>query len=33
VDGSTQAVVVTISVTVQSYTQTQTLRFYTHVNP
>jgi prepilin-type N-terminal cleavage/methylation domain-containing protein len=33
VDGSTQAVVATISVTVQSYTQTQTLRFYTHVNP
>jgi hypothetical protein len=33
VDGANQAVVATISVTVQSYTETQTLRFYTRVNP
>lgn len=34
-DGSPpyQTVVVTISITVQSYTQTQTLRFYPRVNP
>ena len=34
-DGSAphQTVVVTISITVQSYTQTQTLRFYPRVNP
>ena len=31
--GSHQMVVVTISVTVQSYTETQTLRFYPRVNP
>jgi prepilin-type N-terminal cleavage/methylation domain-containing protein len=31
--GSHQTVVVTISVTVQSYTQTQALRFYPRVNP
>ncbi|HEX9097402.1 MAG TPA: prepilin-type N-terminal cleavage/methylation domain-containing protein [Candidatus Dormibacteraeota bacterium] len=31
--GSHQTVVVTISVTVQSYTETQTLRFYPRVNP
>jgi prepilin-type N-terminal cleavage/methylation domain-containing protein len=34
-DGSAphQTVVVTISITVQSYTETQTLRFYPRVNP
>jgi type II secretory pathway pseudopilin PulG len=31
--GSHQTVVVTISVTIQSYTETQTLRFYPRVNP
>lgn len=31
--GSHQMVVVTISVTVQSYTETQVLRFYPRVNP
>jgi prepilin-type N-terminal cleavage/methylation domain-containing protein len=31
--GSHQIVVVTISVTVQSYTETQVLRFYPRVNP
>jgi prepilin-type N-terminal cleavage/methylation domain-containing protein len=31
--GSHQMVVVTISVTVQSYTETQALRFYPRVNP
>jgi prepilin-type N-terminal cleavage/methylation domain-containing protein len=33
IDGSSQTVVVTMSVTVQSYTQTQTFRFHTEVNP
>jgi len=33
VDASNQTVVVSISVTVQSYTETQTLRFYPRVNP
>ena len=34
-DGSTpnQTVVVTISITVQAYTETQTMRFYPRVNP
>ena len=31
--GPNQTVVVTISITVQSYTETQTLRFYPRVNP
>lgn len=33
VDAANQTVVVSISVKVQSYTETQTLRFYPHVNP
>jgi prepilin-type N-terminal cleavage/methylation domain-containing protein len=31
--GSHQTVVVTISITIQSYTETQTLRFFPRVNP
>jgi prepilin-type N-terminal cleavage/methylation domain-containing protein len=33
IDSSNQAVVVTLTITVRAYAETQTLRFYPHVNP